>query len=77
VARNLSKKTRREIKSRKIAAGLITVTSNDYLRSILGLMLWRCWLYSGKMTATEANYRGRQTEESKAVKVSTELINYY
>ena len=45
LARNLSKKARREIKARKLAASIV-VTSDNHLRSILGLMLRRLWLYS-------------------------------
>lgn len=48
----------------------IVAESDASLRSALGLMLWRLWLFKGHMSKTEADYKGRQLHEYDARKWS-------
>lgn len=52
MARNRTRAQRREAKAR--AAGVIVAGSDSRVKSALGVMLWRLWLYSGSLPAYQA-----------------------
>ena len=52
MARNRTRRERREAKER--AVGVVVAASDGALRSALGVMLWRLWLYSGALPGYQA-----------------------
>lgn len=75
MARNLSKKTRRQIKARKLAeSGTIVATSDSSLQSLLGIILRRLWLYSGSLPAYQA---ASLIEQGQPLAVDREGFTHY
>ena len=52
MARNRTRAERTAARAR--AGGLTVVASDGALRSALGVMLWRCWLFSGALPGYQA-----------------------
>lgn len=72
MARNRTRAKRREARER--AAGVIVAASDGALRSALGVMLWRLWLYSGQLPQYQA---ASLIEQGRALAFDREGNQYY
>ena len=72
MARNRTRRERREARER--TGGVVVAASDGALRSALGVMLWRLWLYSGALPGYQAT---SLIEQMKPLVIEREGYQHY